>query len=93
MLLERFDLARYFHKVLTREDSLDRGEQLEMALSGLAVPKERAVFVGDRLNDLNSAKRVGVKFVFIRSREDGTQAEVAFRDMKSFLTALTSGLG
>jgi HAD superfamily hydrolase (TIGR01549 family) len=90
MLLQRFDLTNYFQGVLTREDSLDRGEQLEMALRSLAVPKERVVFVGDRLNDLNSARRVGVSFVFIRSREEGTGAEVVFHDMKSFMSALAS---
>ncbi len=90
LLLQRFDLARYFQKVFTREDSLNRGEQLEMALKSLALPGEGVVFVGDRLNDLNSARRVGINFVFIRSREDSAGAEVAFHDMKAFMNALKS---
>ena len=89
-LLQKFALGRYFQVLLTREDSLDRAEQLEMAIRALSIPKEESVFVGDRLNDLNAARKVGVEFVFIRSREDA-QAKISFPDMNSFCNFLERG--
>ncbi len=89
-LLQKFALDRYFEVLLAREDSLDRAEQLEMALRALSVSKEESVFVGDRLNDLNAAMKVGLEFVFIRSREDA-RSKLSFLDMSSFGDFLARG--
>jgi HAD superfamily hydrolase (TIGR01549 family) len=67
MVLRRLDLKQFFVHSFTREDSLDRGEQLRLALESMGTKKESSVFVGDRLNDLNAAKRVGVPFTMIRT--------------------------
>jgi HAD superfamily hydrolase (TIGR01509 family) len=90
-LLQRFEVAPYFQVLLSREDSLDRAEQLNIALRALSVTEAEAVFVGDRLNDLNAAAKVGVDFVFIRGPEedDDTPARMRFQDMASFMTFLS----
>lgn len=67
MVLKRLDLKQFFVHLFTREDSLDRGEQLRLALEAMRVKKESSIFVGDRLNDLNAAKRVGIPFTMIRT--------------------------
>ena len=89
-LLQKFALERYFQVLLAREDSLDRAEQLEMAIRALSISKEESVFVGDRLNDLNAARKVSVEFVFIRSREEA-DAKISFPDMNSFGNFLERG--
>jgi phosphoglycolate phosphatase-like HAD superfamily hydrolase len=89
-LLQRFALERYFSVFLSREDSLDRAEQIEMAIRALSISKGESVFVGDRLNDLNAARKVGVEFVLIRNREDA-QTKFSFPDMSSFGDFLLGG--
>lgn len=66
-ILEAHGLKRYFSSCFTREDSLDRARQLEMALSSMRADRDATVFVGDRLNDLDAAKKVGVPFVLVRT--------------------------
>lgn len=74
-VLEMFDLEDFFSHSFTREDSLDRAEQLEMALTSMRVDKPSSVFVGDRLNDLNAAKKVGVPFVLVRTHGDDPEED------------------
>lgn len=67
LVLERFSLKQFFLKNFTREDSLDRAEQVRFALAAMNVEKDSTMFVGDRLNDLNAAKVLGVPFTMIRT--------------------------
>jgi phosphoglycolate phosphatase-like HAD superfamily hydrolase len=66
-ILDSYGLKRFFSSCFTREDSMDRAEQLEMALSSMRADRTTSVFVGDRLNDLNAAKKVGIPFVLVRT--------------------------
>ena len=74
-VLEMFDLKQFFSHCFTREDSMDRAEQLKMALSSMKADRSSSVFVGDRLNDLNAAKKVGVPFVLVRTHGDDPDDE------------------
>jgi len=75
-ILERFGLKQYVLESFTREDSLDRAEQLRFALSAMRVPKASSMFVGDRLNDLEAAKKVGVPFTMIRTHGEDPEDDV-----------------
>jgi phosphoglycolate phosphatase-like HAD superfamily hydrolase len=75
-ILERFGLKQYFLKYFTREDSLDRAEQVAFAISAMKTQKASCMFVGDRLNDLNAAKRVGVPFTMIRTHGEDPEDDV-----------------
>jgi len=75
-ILERFALKQYFLKYFTREDSLDRGEQIVFALSAMKAQKPSSMFVGDRLNDLAAAKRIGVPFTMIRTHGEDPEDDV-----------------
>lgn len=66
-ILESHDLKRFFSSVFTREDSIDRAEQIEMAIRAMGADLKKTVFVGDRINDLNAAEKVGVPFVMVRT--------------------------
>ncbi|MDA4116829.1 MAG: HAD family hydrolase [Thaumarchaeota archaeon] len=83
-ILRRLDISKFFVSKFTREDSMDRPTQLGMAIDSLGASKEKAVFVGDRINDLNAARSVGVKFVMIRSRPDSPPADALYRSVKEF---------
>jgi phosphoglycolate phosphatase-like HAD superfamily hydrolase len=66
-ILQMNDIRRFFSSVFTREDSLDRAEQVNMAIRAMKSDSGNTVFVGDRLNDLNAAKSIGVPFVLLRT--------------------------
>lgn len=89
-LLERFGIGRFFVSHFVREDSLDRGEQLEMARSSLGSNKESTMFVGDRLNDLEAARRVGLLFTLIRTHgEDPEKGDVpVYHSISEFAAAV-----
>jgi HAD superfamily hydrolase (TIGR01549 family) len=52
-----------FDFTVTREDSLDRREQLEIAAKKLKAPLQKILFVGNTLEDQIAAKEVGCRFV------------------------------
>lgn len=68
-LLEMHGLARFLEFSLTREDSLDRSVQLGIALDRLATGSRDTLFVGDRVNDLNSGKQAGVQVALVSRRK------------------------
>lgn len=52
-----------FKFVITREDSLDRTEQLEIAIKKLKVDSRKVLIVGDRESDVTAARKVGCQFL------------------------------
>lgn len=64
-ILRRHKLFDLFEAVVAREDSLDRAAQLEAALNRLGVLPRDAFFVGDRLNDVVCAKKVGITVALV----------------------------
>ena len=64
-ILRRNKLLDLFEAVVTREDSLDRAVQLEAALNRLRVRPGEALFIGDRLNDVVCAKKVGLPVALV----------------------------
>lgn len=83
-ILEKLGIGRFFASSFTREDSMDRTAQLRMALESLGAKDQEAFFVGDRINDLNAARAVGVRFVMIRKRPDSPAADSLYRSMAEF---------
>jgi len=55
-----------FSAVVTREDSLDRTEQLKIIMQKLRVPPSRILFVGDAEGDVSAARSVGCHFLKVR---------------------------
>ena len=64
-ILKKHKLSDLFETVVTREDSLDRAAQLEAALNRLEVRPKDALFVGDRMNDVTCAKKVGIAVALV----------------------------
>jgi phosphoglycolate phosphatase-like HAD superfamily hydrolase len=86
-ICERLGIGKFFASRFTREDSMDRTAQLRMALASLGAKQTEAFFVGDRINDLNAARAVGVRFVMIRKRSDSPPADALYRSMADFLAS------
>lgn len=64
VVLERLGLS--FDVLITREDSLDRVEQLKMAVKRLDAKFQNTVFVGNTDIDFLAAKKVGCQFLRVR---------------------------
>lgn len=61
IVLKRLGLS--FNFIITREDSLNRTEQLKIAAEKLAVPKQNVLFIGNTNEDMLAAKTVGCQFM------------------------------
>lgn len=59
-LFERYQLEGIFAARVTREDSLDRAEQLRTALKSTGSSQDRALFVGDRPADVVAGRQARV---------------------------------
>jgi HAD superfamily hydrolase (TIGR01549 family) len=56
-------LGLKFQFVITREDSLDRIEQIRAAIKKLKVDVEKVLMIGDRESDFTAAQKVGCQFL------------------------------
>ena len=84
-ILRKFGLSRFLPIHLTREDSLERSQQLRMAVSRLDSKRDEVLFIGDRLNDVRSAAEVGVAVALIsRVRGPEIRPDYQFEDIKEF---------
>ncbi len=91
-LLEMHGLARFLEFSLTREDSLDRSVQLDIALKRLSTSAVHALFVGDRKNDVNSAKQVGAPVALVgRRKVEETNPVLQFETMVGLRDYLSKG--
>ncbi|MEM2027373.1 MAG: HAD-IA family hydrolase [Candidatus Bathyarchaeia archaeon] len=63
-----------FDHIITREDSLNRDEQIKMIIKKFNVDPREILVVGDRESDREAAKRFGCKFVFVKNRDPGGKA-------------------
>lgn len=89
-LLDRLGLDGFFKGVVAREDSLDRSEQVALALRRLGVPPSDTVLVGDMLNDVLSARKAGVKVVLLGKKPlDQVKPDFNFESPLSFLSDVT----
>jgi len=96
--LLKLDLHQFFDVVVSRNDvqfMKPSGEGLSLALSRLQVIKDKALYVGDSLDDIQAAKATGVKVIIIMGKEN-SKAEILsagpdqlIRHFNELLTSLT----
>lgn len=91
MMLQMFSLKQYFISYFTRDDSLDRADQVRLALGSMRTKPSTSMFVGDRLNDLNAAKKVGIPFTMIRTHGDDPEEDdlPVYHSVAEFLNSLS----
>jgi phosphoglycolate phosphatase len=76
--LLKLDLYPFFNVVITRNDvqfMKPSGEGLSLALSRLQVTKDKALYVGDSLDDIQAAKEAGLKVIIIMGKGN-SKAEI-----------------
>jgi HAD superfamily hydrolase (TIGR01549 family) len=56
-----------FQEVVTREDTLDRTEQIMLGLRKLRLKPENVIVFGDRETDKTAAKKIGCKFKMVKA--------------------------
>ena len=69
----KLDLHPFFNVVVSRNDVQSMkpsGEGLRLALSRLRVISDKALYVGDSLDDIQAAKAAGVKVIVIMGKEN-----------------------
>jgi phosphoglycolate phosphatase-like HAD superfamily hydrolase len=85
----RFKLKDVFRTQITREVSLDRAEQLRLALGAMGSSTQATLFVGDMPNDVACARRTGVDVVIMGSRFAADQKPdhsfLSFAELRAFL--------
>jgi len=54
-----------FDVVLTREESLDRAKQIEVAVAKLGLKPKDILMIGDRENDKTSSEKIGCQFLMV----------------------------
>jgi len=54
-----------FDVVLTREESLHRAEQIEVAVAKLGLKPKDVLMIGDRENDKTSSEKIGCQFLMV----------------------------
>ena len=96
--LLKLDLHPFFNIVVSRNDvqcMKPSGEGLRLALSRLRVMSDKALYVGDSLDDILAAKAAGVKVIIIMDKES-SKAELLSAgphqlvyDFNELLTSLT----
>lgn len=67
-VLERYGVYGWFRVVLTREDSLERSEQILAACRALDAHPRDALFVGDKRSDLEAGREAGAGVVLVGNR-------------------------
>ena len=89
-ILRRNKLADLFEVVVTREDSLDRADQIRMVINSLGVEPSSVLFTGDRLNDVVCGKKAGVDVALVgRTRPQEPKPDYFFRTLAEFQAYLT----
>lgn len=54
-----------FDAVITREESLDRIKQIEVAVAKLGLKPKNVLMIGDRESDKTSSEKIGCKFLMV----------------------------
>jgi phosphoglycolate phosphatase len=95
--LQKLDLHRLFNVMVTRNDVKTlkpSGEGINLALNRLQVSNEKALYVGDSLDDIQAAKEAGLKVIVILGGENpradllSAKPDFLIRNFGELLTAL-----
>jgi len=85
LILRKLSLTAFFNPIITRENSYLRSQQLELALESLQLAKDQALFVGDRLNDLEESQKAGIKCILIRRKFNPLKGVIVIKSLSDLL--------
>jgi len=58
-VLEKMEISDLFDSLISRDESVDRQNQIKLSLKNIGIKASEVLVVGDRINDIESAKKVG----------------------------------
>ena len=64
-IINNVEMEGLFTSILTRDESYDRLDQIKKTLESLGLLPAETIVVGDRLNDVEAAKRAGCKSILV----------------------------
>lgn len=59
LVLDSMGISNYFCSVLTRDDSYERSTQIKKTVDFFSLSPNEVVMIGDRINDVYSAQKIG----------------------------------
>ena len=58
-VLQKLQIPDLFDSIISRDESFDRQKQIELSLKNIVLKPSEVLVVGDRLHDIESAKKIG----------------------------------
>ena len=74
--LTKLGLAEFFDVALSRNDVLNlkpHPDGLNLAIQKLEISKDKSIFLGDSLDDVNAARNAGIRIMIITDGENGKE--------------------
>ena len=68
-IISKMGTENLFSYVLTRDESNSRVDQLEKTLKELHLSSDEVIMIGDRLNDVTSATKVGLRSILVGKKK------------------------
>ncbi|MDD1776863.1 MAG: HAD hydrolase-like protein [Candidatus Helarchaeota archaeon] len=85
LVLRKLALTHFFNPIITRENSHLRSHQLELVLNSLNISRDEVLFVGDRLNDLQEARKVEINCILIRRKFNPLDGTIVIQSLSELL--------
>jgi HAD superfamily hydrolase (TIGR01549 family) len=85
LVLRKLSMTHFFNPIITRENSHLRSQQLELVLNSLKIPKDEVLFVGDRLNDLQESRKIGINCILIRRKFNPLDGTIVIQSLSDLL--------
>jgi len=70
-ILNKLGIADLFSNILTRDESYDRFEQIQLTLEKIKLNPEKILVVGDRIHDMECAKKAGCQHILFSTKNEG----------------------
>lgn len=58
-ILQKMNISNLFDSVISRDENYDRFEQIQNSLKHISIDSSEVLVVGDRIHDIESAKKAG----------------------------------
>ena len=58
-VLQTMQISDLFDSIISRDESFDRQEQIEISLNNIGIDPSQVLMIGDRIHDIKSAKNAG----------------------------------
>jgi len=70
-ILNKLGITDFFSNILTRDESYDRFEQIQLTLEKIKLNPEKILVVGDGIHDMKCAKKAGCQHILFSTKNEG----------------------